>query len=577
MNYLKKVLSVLLAVAMCIMLASTSYAANTVGVTFSASLDKTTIETSASAQQVVMTVKANKDILADGMGMTVLIPEGWSLAAIENEVLQFASSNVNLANGRVNYATADGENWTTNLIVKVTYNVPANVAMGTYTLGIQELTISKDYGEEWEDAGSASTTLEVKATSDSEAAVSYDAVLDKTTIETSASAQQVVMTVKANKDILADGMGMTVLIPEGWSLAAIENEVLQFASSNVNLANGRVNYATADGENWTTNLIVKVTYNVPANVAMGTYTLGIQELTISKDYGEEWESNGTASVMLTVSGVVHTCTHDHYDITEITHQSICACGRPIGEVVAHTGGKATCTKKAVCETCGAEYGEVNKENHGDTEIRDAVTETCGKPGYTGDTYCKDCGEKIATGKEIPATGAHVDADGKWEYDENGHFHTCGCGAKFDEAVHTGGKASCVAKAQCETCGAEYGTVNKDHGETEIRDAVTETCGKPGYTGDTYCKDCGEKIATGKEIPATEKHTYGDWVVVKEATATEKGLKEKSCQNCDDVVSETIPVQGNIPDTGDNVMWMVCVITGMLMVIAVVLMPKKKNV
>ena len=408
--------------------------------------------------------------------------------------------------------------------------------------------------------------------------VVFSAVLDKTVIDSNTEAQQVVMTVKANKNILVDGLGMTVLIPEGWTLASIENAELGFAASNVNLGNGRVNYATPDAENWSTDLIVKVTYNVPANVAAGTYTLGIEELTISQDYGEEWESNGSASATLIVNGVIHHCQHDHYVITGTTHQSVCACGKTIFEAAVHTGGKATCVAKAQCETCGAEYGTVNKDNHGETEIRDAVTETCGAPGYTGDTYCKACDEKIATGTEIPATGNHVDADGKWEHDENGHFHICGCGAKFDEAVHTGGKATCVAKAQCETCGAEYGTVNKDnHGETEIRNAVTETCGAPGYTGDTYCKDCGEKIATGKEIPATEKHTYGDWVVVKEATATEKGLKEKSCQNCDDVVSETIPVQGNIPDTGDNVMWVVCVITGMLMVMAVVLMPKKKNV
>lgn len=31
----------------------------------------------------------------------------------------------------------------------------------------------------------------------------------------------------------------------------------------------------------------------------------------------------------------------------------------------HTGGTATCKAKAVCATCGAEYGELNKENHVD--------------------------------------------------------------------------------------------------------------------------------------------------------------------------------------------------------------------
>ncbi len=37
----------------------------------------------------------------------------------------------------------------------------------------------------------------------------------------------------------------------------------------------------------------------------------------------------------------HTCTHDHYDITATSHQSICSCGKAIGEAEAHdytTGG-----------------------------------------------------------------------------------------------------------------------------------------------------------------------------------------------------------------------------------------------
>ena len=48
--------------------------------------------------------------------------------------------------------------------------------------------------------------------------------------------------------------------------------------------------------------------------------------------------------------------------------------------------------------------------------------TCVDDGYTGDTYCADCGEFIAGGSVIPATGEHI-------YAENGVCFECGydCG------------------------------------------------------------------------------------------------------------------------------------------------------
>ncbi len=46
---------------------------------------------------------------------------------------------------------------------------------------------------------------------------------------------------------------------------------------------------------------------------------------------------------------------------------------------------------------------------GETELRDEAEESCTEDGYTGDTYCLICEEKLATGEAIPATG-HKDAD-----------------------------------------------------------------------------------------------------------------------------------------------------------------------
>ena len=72
----------------------------------------------------------------------------------------------------------------------------------------------------------------------------------------------------------------------------------------------------------------------------------------------------------------------------------------------------------------------------------------------------------------------------------------------------------------------YGELDKKNhtGETEIRDAKEATCGADGYTGDSYCKDCGEKTAIGTKIDKTGTHTWDAGVVTKEATVTEKGEK-----------------------------------------------------
>ena len=110
---------------------------------------------------------------------------------------------------------------------------------------------------------------------------------------------------------------------------------------------------------------------------------------------------------------------------------------------------------------------------GGIEIKDAKDATCTENGYTGDTYCKDCGDKLESGKVIPAAG------------------------------HKGGTATCKDKAVCEVCQQPYGELNKNNhtGGTEIKDAKDATCTENGYTGDTCCKGCGAKLESGKVIPA----------------------------------------------------------------------------
>lgn len=172
---------------------------------------------------------------------------------------------------------------------------------------------------------------------------------------------------------------------------------------------------------------------------------------------------------------------------------------------------ATCNAKATyyekCSLCNAkgentfEYGEFNPENHGGGTMvngRKEPTET--EPGYTGDTYCSGCAEKIGVGEEIPAIGC---------IHEFGEY-TPGEG---DEAFLVSA-ATCNAKAvyykKCTKCG-EKGTGTFEYGEVDPSNHVGETITKnekeptetePGYTGDKCCGSCDAVLESGKEIPAT---------------------------------------------------------------------------
>ena len=57
-----------------------------------------------------------------------------------------------------------------------------------------------------------------------------------------------------------------------------------------------------------------------------------------------------------------------------------------------SGGKATCTEKAVCEVCGKAYGELDANNHSDLKHIDAKAATKDGEGNIEYWYCEGCGK-----------------------------------------------------------------------------------------------------------------------------------------------------------------------------------------
>ena len=139
--------------------------------------------------------------------------------------------------------------------------------------------------------------------------------------------------------------------------------------------------------------------------------------------------------------------------------------------------------------------------HKDTEIINKKDATCSVEGYTGDTYCKDCGEKLAIGTAT------------------------------EKKPHTvGTPATCVSKAVCSVCGENFGEVDAtNHVHTTVKNRKEATCTQTGYTGDTYCTDCNKLLETSKELAALG-HDYKA-TVTKQPTTTEEGIMTYTCSKC----------------------------------------------
>ena len=201
-----------------------------------------------------------------------------------------------------------------------------------------------------------------------------------------------------------------------------------------------------------------------------------------------------------------------------THSRRCTCN--VVETQNCTITPATCTEKAKCTVCGAEYGNAlghdftTSWTHDDNEhwkqcsrcdAKDDVSphtwdsgtittaHTCTKAGEK--TYsCTKCGAtKI---EPIPATGHSWKSD--WTSDATHHWHECAnesCdvtdnAGKKGYAEHSGGKATCKDKAICEICGDSYGSPDpNNHADLKHIDAKAATAAEEGNIEYWHCGDC----------------------------------------------------------------------------------------
>lgn len=74
------------------------------------------------------------------------------------------------------------------------------------------------------------------------------------------------------------------------------------------------------------------------------------------------------------------------------------------------------------------------------------------------------------------------------------------------------------------------------------EAQPATCTSDGWSAYQVCADCGE--IEGYETVPAKGHRFGEFVVTKEPTCTETGVKERVCEVCGEKETETVPALGH---------------------------------
>lgn len=252
--------------------------------------------------------------------------------------------------------------------------------------------------------------------------------------------------------------------------------------------------------------------------------------------GHDWTDNGDGTATCGREGCGKNHTHD-LDSGTTTVAPTCTT----------TGEKKYCCAYTNCPYKKTE--SLKATGHKNKETRNYKKPTCKYEGYTGDTYCKDCGTLLSSGKPTKKF------DHDWNSgtvtkkatckEEGSVTYTCeNCGetetvstkkTKHDYREEQHKNATCTENGYsisvCQVCNdkKKEEIVAKGHSKG-IRNKTTATCKAEGYTGDTYCRTCKTLLEEGKILPKLE-HQWNDGTVTKRATYETAGELTYRCRKC----------------------------------------------
>ena len=331
--------------------------------------------------------------------------------------------------------------------------------------------------------------------------------------------------------------------------------------------------STAVTENATCTEKGKITYTAEFGeneYGFTTQTAVVENAVLGHDWGETeytWNSNNSKVT------AKHTCKRDPAHTEEETVNTVYSVVKAAtcdvkgeGKFVA-TFTKFAATEKTVdIPATGHKWGKPTYEWSTDNNT------------LTGKVVCENDSNHVHTEKARVTSKTLKEATctekGKVEftaefganiYGFEKQIKTVDTPALGHKLVHHAAKAAtCIAEGsieywECAVCKKLYSDKDaknevttvvtpknpKNHvGETELKNAKAATCTESGYTGDTYCKSCGELIEKGKVSPVVP-HQFGEWIIVKQPTRTEVGEKVRYCKVCN------LEQRMEIPRLSDN--------------------------
>ena len=240
-----------------------------------------------------------------------------------------------------------------------------------------------------------------------------------------------------------------------------------------------------------------------------------------------------ASVVIPATG--HTADDSGWNSNGTNHWHVCATCKEKFDEAAHTGGTATCSSKAVCDVCKAEYGTTTAHTfiskHDDTQhwkecsICGAIDSENPKTNHTFGEW------ETVTESTCTETGVKKHTCTGCDYSETGVIekkaHTTEHHDRVDPTCTTTGS---IEYWQCSACGKKFSDAACTTEVTDVTlDKLPHSAGTAWEKDTTYhwhlCTSCGS------EVMDKAVHTYGDWVTVAEATETEAGLRKRTCSVC----------------------------------------------
>lgn len=142
-------------------------------------------------------------------------------------------------------------------------------------------------------------------------------------------------------------------------------------------------------------------------------------------------------------------------------------------------------------------------NHSNTEVRNKKDATTSSEGYTGDTYCKDCGKLISSGSSIPkikqtvsVSHDYYDAEMKAFNEINAERTKNGLSPlTWNEGLYAGAKIRAYEHYEFIDLGIGAGPHKRKNGD-DFYTAVTETS---NYSFSSFCvwgENCGGNSNSG---------------------------------------------------------------------------------